>query len=83
MLVHEYLDAKYGGRATTLLYCEAKAIGMPYPPPSGWLATYGMTPVTPEIAARLRAALERSSKASAPQGLRVLAHAFPRGKTML
>lgn len=82
MLVHEYLDAKYGGRATTLLHCEAKAIGMPYPPPSGWLTTYGMTLITPEIAERLRAALERTEKASAPQGLRVLAQAFPRSNHM-
>ena len=28
MKVLDYLNAKYGGRATTMLYCEAKALGM-------------------------------------------------------
>lgn len=30
MKVRDYLNAKYGVGATSILYCEAKALGIPY-----------------------------------------------------
>lgn len=39
MKVRDYLNAKYGMGASTILYCEAKALGVPYPPPSDWDTT--------------------------------------------
>ncbi|HYE41718.1 MAG TPA: HNH endonuclease [Ramlibacter sp.] len=77
MRVIDYLQAKYGvGSATTLLYCEAKALGIPYPPPSGWLRTYGAMEITADAAERLRVALEKSKKPSAARGLEVLRNAW-------
>ncbi len=76
MRVIDYLQAKYGVNATTILHCEAKALGVPYPPPSGWLRTYGAMEITADAAERLRVALERSSKPSAAKGLEVLRNAW-------
>lgn len=77
MRVIDYLQAKYGvGSATTILYCEARALGIPYPPPSGWLRTYGPMEITADAAERLRLALEKSTKPSAAKGLRVLRDAW-------
>lgn len=73
MLIKEYLNAKYGvKKATTLLACEARAFGIPYPPKNGWLQKFGEIEITADMAARLRKALEVSGKASAASGLRVL-----------
>jgi hypothetical protein len=73
MKVRNYLEAKYGvGNATTLLYCEAKAFGIQYPPASGWLRLHGDIEIDSGMARRLRAALEKSDKPSAKDGLRVL-----------
>jgi len=74
--VKEYLNAKYGGRATTLLSCEAKAFGIPYPPPSGWLNTYGEDEISVNQAIALETALKKSDKPSAAQGLKVLEDAW-------
>jgi hypothetical protein len=76
MKIKEYLNAKYGGRATTLLYCEAKVFGIPYPPPSGWLVTYGDSEISSTQATKLKLTLEKSNKESASQGLRVLKDAW-------
>lgn len=72
MKVRDYLNAKYGMGASTILYCEAKALGVPYPPPSGWLKTYGEAEINADAASRLREALEKSGKESAAKGLEVL-----------
>ena len=82
MRVIDYLNAKYGGRATTLLYCEAKALGVPYPPPSGWMRTYGQAEISIDAARRLRCALEKSTKATAAKGLEVLDSAWIELKTV-
>lgn len=77
MKVIDYLRAKYGVQsATTILHCEAKALGVPYPPPSGWLRTYGEMEMTADAGGRLRLALEKSDKASAKKGLEVLRNAW-------
>ena len=65
MRVCDYLDAKYGGRGTTILACEAKALGIPYPPPSGWLTTHGLKEITSDAAERLGEALRKSTKDTA------------------
>lgn len=73
MRVIDYLEAKYGvGSATTILHCEARALGIPYPPPSGWLRNFGPTEITADAAERLRSALQKSTKPSAANGLAVL-----------
>ena len=72
MRVRDYLNAKYGNGATTILACEARALGIPYPTPSGWLKTYGLAEITAEAEQRLRTALMQSDKPSAKNGLRVL-----------
>jgi hypothetical protein len=76
MKIKEYLSAKYGVKATTMLYCEAKAFGIPYPLPTGWLKTYGDTEITSDTAFRLKSALEKSNKPSASDGLNVLNKAW-------
>jgi 5-methylcytosine-specific restriction endonuclease McrA len=76
MKIKEYLNAKYGGRASTLLHCEAKVFGIPYPPPSGWLDTYGNSEISSTQAKKLKSTLEKSNKESANQGLRVLQDAW-------
>lgn len=76
MKVCDYLNAKYGGRATTILYCEAKALGIPYPLTAGWLRVYGEAEINIDSAKRLRAALEKSSSATADKGLEVLNSAW-------
>lgn len=76
MRVKDYLNAKYGNGATTILYCEAKALGIPYPPPSGWLRSYGESQIDSGAARRLKDALSKSSKPSAKKGLEVLQSAW-------
>jgi hypothetical protein len=76
MKVRDYLNAKYGSGATTILYGEAKALGIPYPTPSGWLKAYGESEINVDAARRLRAALEKSNKPSAAKGLKVLDSAW-------
>ena len=72
MKVRDYLNAKYGAGATTILFCEAKALGIPYPTPTGWLRTYGEAEINVDAAKRLRIALEKSNKPSAAKGIQVL-----------
>lgn len=73
MNIKNYLEAKYGvGNATTLLYCEAKAFGINYPPASGWIRKFGEIEISSDMAKRLRKALQASGKPSAPDGIRVL-----------
>lgn len=76
MRVCDYLNAKYGGRGTTMLYIEAKAFGIPYPLPHGWIETYGQKEITYDMADRLKAALEKSDKPTAAHGLSVLKRAW-------
>jgi 5-methylcytosine-specific restriction endonuclease McrA len=77
MKVVDYLQAKYGaGSTTTMLACEARAFGIPYPLPTGWLRIYGQLEITPDVALRLADALGKSNKASAQDGLRVLRTAW-------
>ncbi|MCE3605840.1 hypothetical protein LXA47_19855 [Massilia sp. P8910] len=78
MNVIDYLEAKYGaGRVNTMLYCEAKAFGIPTNMPKGWLKQFGQMEITPQMAGNLRTALEKSSKSSSQDGLRVLDMAWP------
>ena len=74
--VKEYLNAKYGGKATTLLYCEAKVFVIPYPPPAGWLNTYGEDEISSNQSIDLQIELKKSNKASASKGLQVLNDAW-------
>jgi hypothetical protein len=76
MRVIDYLNAKYGKGATTILFCEAKALGIPYPTPRGWLKTYGNAEINAEAARQLRKALEKSGKPSAVKGIVVLDSAW-------
>jgi HNH endonuclease len=82
MNIREYLEAKYGvGSATTMLYCEAKALGVSWPLTNGWLARCGDTELTKESAERLEAALEerlrrRPDDWSASMGMQVLSDAW-------
>lgn len=76
MKIRDYLNAKYGNGATTMLYCEAKAFGIPYPLPSGWLRTYATAEINVDAAQRLRKALEKSTASSAQKGLEVLNSAW-------
>ena len=78
MNVIGYLEAKYGaGRVNTMLYCEAKAFGIPTNMPKGWLKQFGQMEITPQMASNLRMALETSRKPSSSAGLRVLGMAWP------
>ena len=76
MLIKEYLNAKYGGRATTLLACEAKVFGIPYPPKPGWLLKYGSDEISSNQSIELRLVLQKSNKPSATKGLQVLQDAW-------
>lgn len=76
MKIKEYLNAKYGGRATTLLACEARVFGIPYPPPSGWLAKFGDDEISVNQSIELQSALKKSDKKSAAKGLKVLEDAW-------
>ena len=82
MRVCDYLNAKYGSGATTMLYVEAKAFGIPYPLPSGWMKTYGQAEISIDASKRLRAALEKSDKPSAKDGIKVLDAAWLELKTI-
>jgi 5-methylcytosine-specific restriction endonuclease McrA len=76
MLIKEYLDAKYGAGATTMLYCEAKAFGIPWPLPSGWIQKYGSDEISSNQSIALQTALQKSNKPSAAKGLQVLQDAW-------
>lgn len=77
MKVIDYLQAKYGaGTPTTMLACEAKVFGIPYPLQHGWLRTHGQIEVTPDVAQRLAVALKRSRGSTAQAGLAVLRAAW-------
>ncbi len=76
MNITEYLNAKYKCWATTMLSCEAKAFGIPYPLPSGWLLKYGDIEITHDTANRLKHYLQNSKKVSAIDGLKVLDQAW-------
>ena len=76
MLIKEYLDAKYGARATIMLYCEAKAFGIPWPLTSGWVQKYGNDEISSSQSIALQTALQKSTKASASKGLQVLQDAW-------
>lgn len=73
----DYLQAKYGaGTPTTMLACEAKVFGIPYPLRGGWLRAHGQLEITPDVALRLADALKRNGGASAIAGLAVLRAAW-------
>lgn len=77
MRVVDYLHAKYGmPKPTTLLAMEARVFGIAYPLRGGWLAAHGETIVTPDMASKLRALLERNGSESAKAGIRVLDKAY-------
>lgn len=77
MKIKEYLQAKYGvSKPTTMLSCEARAFGIPYPLPNKWLVKFGDIEITIDVAKRLRELLERSKKDSAPWGIKVLDKAW-------
>jgi 5-methylcytosine-specific restriction endonuclease McrA len=77
MNVKEYLYAKYGNNnPTTMLSCEAKALGIDYPLSKNWLRSYGEIDITSDTAIRLKNALLLSDKASAVDGLNVLDKAW-------
>ena len=82
MLVKDYVDAKYGVGATTMLSCEAKALGIPYPLPKGWMSSYALSEISIDAAKRLRVALEKSGKESAKKGIDVLDKAWIELKTI-
>ena len=77
MRVMDYLEAKYRCiRPTTMLAVEARAFGIPYPLPSGWIEAYAQAEITPDIARRLRDLLTRSQRPTAKDGLAVLDKAW-------
>lgn len=77
MNINEYLEAKYCMyKATTMLACEARVFGIPYPLKNGWRHKYGKTEITKEVAEKLREVLEKSKKDSAKDGIRVLDKAW-------
>lgn len=76
MKIKEYLHAKYGTAATTMLYCEAKAFGIPYPLPQGWMEKYGDDEISSNQSIQLQLALQKSNKPSATKGLEVLQNAW-------
>lgn len=77
MRIRNYLEAKYGKKnPTTMLLCEARAFGIPYPLRAGWLATYGDIEITSDMAGRLRKGLGASGKQTANSGLDVLNKAW-------
>ena len=88
MRLIDYLAAKYKvSKPTTMLNCEARAFGIPYPPESGWLSKYGGREFTPDIAEVLTKSLtkliEKDGKNadSARLGLVVIEKAYLQLKT--
>ncbi len=72
----QYLQQKYDmPDPCAILAVEARAFGVPYPLRSGWLIRHGNTELRPRSIARLWAALEKSERPSAKDGLRVLREA--------
>lgn len=81
MRVIDYLRAKYQTeRPTTMLWCEQKVFGIARLD-HGWLARYGQIELTSDMAAELRAALVKSTKPTAKDGIRVLDAAHIQLKT--
>lgn len=77
MRIKDYLSAKYEKKKpTTMLSCEARAFGIPYPLRMGWLTTYGDIEITSDMATRLRKGLEASGKDTAVTGLEILDKAW-------
>ena len=77
MTLNDYLQAKYGvDRPTTMLGCEARAFGVPYPLRNGWLQQHGHVVISPDTAAKLRSLLERNGSDSAQRGIKVLDKAW-------
>lgn len=76
MRIKDYLNAKYGRGATTMLYCEAQAFGIPWPLPSGWMDKYGQDEISMDQSIALQTALQKSDKPSASKGLQVLQNAW-------
>jgi len=82
MTLNDYLQAKYGvDKPTTMLGCEARAFGVPYPLRNGWLQQHGHVVITRDTAAKLRMLLERNGNESALRGLKVLDKAWLELKT--
>jgi hypothetical protein len=77
MKINEYLEAKYCMyKPTTMLACEARVFGIPYPLKNGWRHKYGNIEISKEVAIKLREVLEKSSKDSASDGIKVLDKAW-------
>jgi 5-methylcytosine-specific restriction endonuclease McrA len=69
----EYLQKKYQvDKPTTMMACEGRAFGVPYPLQSGWLAQWGAIEMTPEIREKLIKSLSNKRGAMCGDGLRVL-----------
>jgi len=59
MRVKDYLDLKYAQvGASSITAAEARTIGMRYPPPKGWLRTFGEIEISKQLADRLIDVLE-------------------------
>lgn len=77
MTLNDYLQAKYGAcKPTTMLACEAKVFGVPYPLTGGWLQRHGSAVITPDVAKRLAGELKRSRNGLADRGIQVLRDAW-------
>lgn len=74
MNVFEYIREKYGTpQHISLLYAEAKILGIPYPLQSGWLDRHGATEITKPLAYRLIQALhKKKSKKFSQAGIAAL-----------
>lgn len=83
MRIKDYLCAKYEKKKpTTMLSCEARAFGIPYPLQTAWLSIYGDIEITSDMATRLKKGLEKSDKESAVIGLAVIEKAWLELKNM-
>lgn len=73
MQVREYLQSKYKVDApSTMMACEARIFGIPYPLQTGWMAAYGGIEITPQMISRLAASLSVKKAPMAADGLRVI-----------
>lgn len=73
MNVHQYLTEKYDmPMPTTMLACEARAFGIPYPLKSGWLLAYGSREIDAAMRSKLIRILKASKKETAVRGLEVI-----------
>ncbi len=61
----QYMEAKYKGSAYAITKKEAEVIGIPYPPPRGWVDVYGTWTISDEQLKKLSAmAYDRAYKAA-------------------